>query len=130
MFCDLTRYLKYYNMTARELVTKMIQEMSFRKKLWSHKPITDFWRVGRGYAKRLAEYGMYTMGDVAKCSAYNEELLYKLFGVNAELLIDHSWGWEPTTIEYVKNYKPEIQSLSSGQVLHSPYNFEQTRSLW
>ncbi len=172
VFCDITKYLKSYNMTAKELVTKMIMdvykttgitatagigtnlflckvamdigakhitpdkygvriaildEMSFRKKLWNHTPITDFWRIGRGYAKRLAKYNMYTMGDVAKCSIENEELLYKLFGVNAELLIDHSWGWECATIDSIKSYKPETKSLSSGQVLHCPYNFEKTR---
>ncbi|MDE6913271.1 MAG: DNA methylase, partial [Lachnospiraceae bacterium] len=90
--------------------------------------ITDFWRVGRGYAKKLAEHGMFTMGDVARCSIgneknyYNEDLLYKLFGVNAELLIDHAWGWEPTTINLIKQYKPETNSLCSGQVLQCPYD--------
>ena len=172
VFCDITKYLQTYNLTAKELVTKMIvdvykttgitatagigtnlflckvamdieakhikpdkygvriamlDEMSFRKKLWNHRPITDFWRVGKGYAKRLEEHNMYTMGDVARCSVNNEELLYKLFGVNAELLIDHSWGWECVSIENIKNYKPEVKSLSSGQVLHSPYNFEKAR---
>ena len=102
-----------------------LDEMSFRKKLWSHQPITDFWRVGPGFAKRLANHGMYTMGDVALCSTYNEELLYKLFGVNAELLIDHSWGYEPTEIADVKNYRPDTKSLSSGQVLNRPYNFQE-----
>ena len=104
-----------------------LDEMTFRKKLWNHRPITDFWRVGKGYAKRLEEHNMYTMGDVARCSVYNEELLYKLFGVNAELLIDHSWGWECVTIDSIKNYKPATKSLSSGQVLHCPYNFEKAR---
>lgn len=172
VFCDVTKYLKSYNLTAKELVTKMIMdvytttgitatagigtnlflckvamdigakhikpdkygvriaeldEMSFRKKLWNHRPITDFWRVGKGYAKRLEEHNIYTMGDVARCSIDNEELLYKLFGVNAELLIDHSWGWECATIESIKDYKPEAKSLSSGQVLHCPYNFEKAR---
>ncbi len=98
-----------------------LDEMSYRRELWSHRPITDFWRVGRGYAGRLASYGMYTMGDVARCSVDNEELLYKLFGKNAELLIDHAWGWEPCTIAAVKAYRPENNSLSSGQVLHCPY---------
>lgn len=107
-----------------------LDEMSYRRLLWTHKPITDFWRVGKGYAKRLAENGMYTMGDVARCSIgkatdyYNEDLLYKLFGVNAELLIDHSWGWEPCTIADIKAYKPEFNSLSSGQVLQCPYDFD------
>ncbi len=172
VFCDITKYLKSYNLTAKELVTKMIMdvynttgitatagigtnlflckvamdigakhikpdkygvriaeldEMNFRKKLWNHRPITDFWRVGKGYAKRLEEHNIYTMGDVARCSVNNEELLYKLFGVNAELLIDHSWGWECATIESIKAYKPETKSLSSGQVLHCPYNFEKAR---
>ena len=95
--------------------------------LWSHKPITDFWRVGRGYAKKLEKYRIYTMGDVARMSIQNEELLYKLFGVNAELLIDHSWGWECATIKSIKEYKPEKKSIGSGQVLHYPCTFEQTK---
>ena len=99
-----------------------LDEMTFRKKLWDHKPITDFWRVGKGIANKLAKNNMNTMGDVAKCSHYNEDLLYKLFGVNAELLIDHAWGWEPCTIEIAKSYKPTETSLSSGQVLHEPYD--------
>lgn len=99
-----------------------LDEISFREKLWNHRPITDFWRVGPGYAKRLAERGMYTMGDVARCSLTNEELLYKMFGVNAELLIDHSWGYECTTIASVKNYRSSTKSISSGQVLHCPYD--------
>ena len=172
VFIDVTGYLKTYNMTPRELVTKVIQdvyettgitatagigtnlylckiamdigakhvkpnengvriagldEMAYRKLLWGHTPITDFWRIGKGYAKRLAKYGIYTMGDVAKASIENEELLYKLFGINAELLIDHSWGWEPTTIKDVKNYRPSSNSISSGQVLHCPYNYEDTK---
>lgn len=172
IFCDITKYLKTYKMTARALVTKMIHdvyeqtgitatagigtnmylakiamdivakhmepdkngvriagldEMSYRKILWNHRPLTDFWRIGRGYAKKLEANNLFTMGDVAKCSLVNEDLLYKLFGVNAELLIDHSWGWEPTTIELAKSYKPITNSLNSGQVLHCPYNFEKTR---
>ena len=172
IFCDVTHYLKTYNMSAKELVTTVIQdvykttgitatagigtnlylckvamdivakhikpdrngvriaeldEMSYRRLLWDHTPITDFWRVGKGYAKRLEKYGIYTMGDVARTSIENEELLYRLFGINAELLIDHSWGWEPCTIESVKSYKPISNSISSGQVLHSPYNYEKTR---
>lgn len=172
VFCDVTHYLKTYNMTARELVTKVIQdvyettgitatagigtnmylckvamdivakhvkpdkngvriagldEMSYRKFLWNHRPITDFWRVGKGYANKLEQHRIYTMGDVAKTSIYNEELLYKLFGVNAELLIDHSWGWECVTIDSIKAYKPTTNSICSGQVLHCPYNYENTK---
>ena len=172
VFCDVTHYLKTYNMPAKALVTKVIQdvyettgitatagigtnlylckvamdivakhvepdkngvriaqldEMTYRKLLWSHKPITDFWRVGKGYAKKLEKYRIYTMGDVARVSVQNEELLYDLFGVNAELLIDHSWGWECATIESIKAYKPVSNSISSGQVLHCPYNYENTK---
>lgn len=172
VFCDLTSYLKTYNVTAKELVSKIIMdvyrttgitatagigtnmflckvamdilakhtepdcngvriaildERSFRKKLWSHTPITDFWRVGKEYSKSLERYGIYTMGDVARCSILNEDLLYKLFGVNAELLIDHSWGWECTTISDVKECKAENKSISSGQVLSCPYNYEKSR---
>lgn len=107
-----------------------LDEMSYRRQLWSHRPLTDFWRVGHGYRKKLEEAGLFTMGDIARCSLggdndyYNEELLYQMFGVNAELLIDHAWGWEPTTIALVKAYKPETNSISSGQVLHCPYDFE------
>ena len=104
-----------------------LDEMSYRKKLWEHKPLTDFWRVGRGYAKKLEQNNMFTMGDVARCSLENENLLYKLFGVNAELLIDHAWGWEPCTIEDVRNYKPTTTSLSTGQVLHEPYDYKKTK---
>ena len=104
-----------------------LDEISYREKLWSHRPITDFWRVGRGYANKLERYGMYTMGDVARCSLFDEELLYKLFGVNAELLIDHAWGWEPCTIADVKAYKPSTNSLSSGQVLQTPYPFHKAK---
>lgn len=172
VFCDVTHYLKTYKMTAKELVTKIIQEvfettgitatagigtnlylckvamdieakhvkpdkngvriaeldeMSYRKLLWNHRPITDFWRVGRGYAERLAKCGIYTMGDVARASINNEELLYKLFGINAELLIDHSWGWEPCTIKSIKNYNPETKSISNGQVLREPYSNEDAK---
>lgn len=172
VFCDLTNYLSYYKMSARELVTKMIKdvydttgitatsgigtnmylckvamdivakhmkanefgvriagldEYTYRKLLWSHKPITDFWRVGRGYAKRLSDNNMYTMGDVCRCSIDNEELLYKLFGINAELLIDHAWGYEPCTLKDVKSYKPSTNSISSGQVLQEPYDFEKAK---
>ena len=110
-----------------------LDEMSYRRLLWDHRPLTDFWRVGRGYASKLEAHGLFTMGDIARCSLggagdyYNEELLYKLFGVNAELLIDHAWGWEPCTIADVKAYKPENTSVVSGQVLQNPYTFEQAR---
>jgi DNA polymerase V len=175
VFIDATHYLNTYHMTARELASRMIQEiidetgitatagvgsnlylckvamdilakhaapdkngvriaeldeMEYRRQLWSHQPLTDFWRVGSGYQKKLHGIGLYTMGDIALCSIggpndyYNEELLYKLFGVNAELLIDHAWGWEPTTIDLIKAYKPQSNSISSGQVLQCPYPFE------
>ena len=172
VFIDITHYLKAYNMKARELITKVIQdvyettgitatagigtnlylckvamdivakhvepnrngvriagldEMTYRKLLWDHRPITDFWRVGKGYSKKLEEHRIYTMGDIARVSIQNEELLYKLFGINAELLIDHAWGWEPVTIKQIKAYKPTTNSISSGQVLHCPYNYEQTK---
>ena len=110
-----------------------LDEMSYRRKLWGHRPLTDFWRVGKGYAKKLEEYGLYTMGDIARCSIgkenelYNEDLLYRLFGVNAELLIDHAWGYEPCTIADIKSYKPESNSIGSGQVLHCAYDFEKTK---
>jgi len=110
-----------------------LDEQSYRQLLWTHRPLTDFWRVGRGYARKLEEQGMYTMGDVARCSAgkpdeyYNEELLFRLFGINAELLIDHAWGWEPCTIADVKAYKPAGKSISSGQVLQSPYAFDKAK---
>ena len=172
VFIDVTHYLKTYEMTPRELVTRVIQdvldetgitatagigtnlylckvamdivakhttpdkngvriagldEMAYRKFLWNHKPITDFWRVGNGISKKLEKNGMFTMGDVAKKSVKDEELLYKLFGINAELLIDHAWGYEPCTIDSIKSYKPVMNSLSSGQVLHCPYNYEKTK---
>ncbi len=104
-----------------------LDEMSYRKTLWSHQPLTDFWRVGRGYAKKLQKYGMFTMGDIARCSVTNEELLYRLFGKNAELLIDHAWGWEPCTVKAIKAYRPESNSLGSGQVLHCPYDAEKAK---
>ena len=110
-----------------------LDEMSYRRQLWDHRPLTDFWRVGRGYAKKLEAQGLYTMGDIAKCSKgkmteyYNEELLYRMFGKNAELLIDHAWGWEPCTIADIKAYKPESNSVGSGQVLHCPYTAEKAR---
>ena len=107
-----------------------LDEMSYRRSLWSHRPLTDFWRVGTGSAKKLEENGLHTMGDVARCSIGkpddhdNEDLLYKLFGVNAELLIDHAWGWEPCTIAAIHAYRPGAHSLGSGQVLQHPYTFE------
>lgn len=104
-----------------------LDEHSYRRDLWTHRPLTDFWRVGHGYAARLESHGMYTMGDVARMSLRNEELLYRLFGVNAELLIDHAWGWEPCTIADIKSYKPESSSISSGQVLQDPYDFNKGR---
>lgn len=172
VFCDITSYLKTYNLTPKELCSKIISdiynktgitatsgigpnmflakismdivakhtepneigvriaeidEMSYRKLLWNHKPLTSFWRIGPGIAKKLEQYGMYTMGDIARCSLKNENLLYKLFGVNAELLIDHAWGYEPITIKDVKQYKPKVNSISTGQVLHSPYNYEKAK---
>ena len=172
IFCDVTKYLGLYKMTAKELVTMMIKdvckttgitatagigtnmylckiamdivakhmpanedgvrvaeldEMSYRRLLWGHRPITDFWRVGPGYRRRLESKGIYTMGDIAKCSVDNEELLYKLLGVNAELLIDHAWGWESCTISEARDYKPRTSSLSTGQVLHCPYDYKKTK---
>ena len=104
-----------------------LDEKSYREKLWDHRPLTDFWRCGKGIVSKLAMYGIETMGQIARLSVKNEEVLYKLFGVNAELLIDHSWGWEPCTMDYVKSYRPETNSLSSGQVLHEPYTFSKAR---
>lgn len=178
VFMDVTHYLKTYQLTPKELASKMIwdvlestgitaaagigtnlylckvamdivakhvepdeygvriaelDEMSYRRLLWNHRPLTDFWRVGHGYQKKLESAGLFTMGDIARCSLgkdndyYNEELLYNMFGVNAELLIDHAWGFEPTTIELIKSYKPETNSISSGQVLKCPYNCEKAK---
>ena len=174
VFCDIINYLKYYNLSPKELVTKMIKdvyettgitatagigtnlylakvamdivakhvkpnkqgvrmaildEMKYRKLLWNHRPLTDFWRVGKGYAKKLENNGIYTMGDIANYSVHNEDLLYKLFGVNAEILIDHAWGWEPCEICDIKSYKPVTNSLSSGQVLHEAYNYNKARTI-
>ena len=112
-----------------------LDEMSYRRKYWSHRPLTDFWRVGRGISAKLEANGIYTMGDIARCSLgksyqrLNEELLYKLFGVNAELLIDHAWGWEPCTMKDIKTYHAEGHSLSNGQVLSSPYPFGNARTV-
>lgn len=108
----------------------ILNEMSYRQNLWGHRPLTDFWRIGKGYAQKLEKHGLYTMGDIARCSIgkssdfHNEDLLYRLFGINAELLIDHAWGWEPCTIADIKTYKPSTNSISSGQVLQYPYPFE------
>lgn len=110
-----------------------LNEKSYRQILWDHEPLTDFWRVGRGYAKKLEAVGLRTMGDIARCSLggngdyYNEEILYKLFGVNAQLLIDHAWGWEPCTIADIKAYRPESNSVGAGQVLQEPYTFDKAR---
>ncbi len=104
-----------------------LDEISYRHKLWGHTPLTDFWRIGKGYSKKLNECGLRTMGDIAKFSINHEDILYDLFGINAELLIDHAWGYEPCTIKHIKNYKPTGKSFGTGQVLHSPYNFDKTR---
>lgn len=110
-----------------------LNEHTYRQLLWDHRPLTDFWRVGRGYARKLEAHGLHTMGDIVRCSVgkptdyYNEKLLYQLFGVNAELLIDHAWGWEPCTIADIKAYKPEFNSIGSGQVLQEPYSFAKAR---
>ena len=135
----------YLSKVAMDIVAKHVQqdengariaqlnERSYRRLLWDHRPLTDFWRVGRGYARKLEENGLYTMGDIARCSLggeqeyHNEDLLYRLFGVNAELLIDHAWGWEPCTVADVKAYRPQSSSISSGQVLHCPYTAEKAR---
>ena len=131
----------YLAKIAMDIVAKKIQpnedgvriseldEISYRKELWNHTPITDFWRVGKGYAKKLTDKGIYTMGDIARLSLTErgEDLLYKTFGINAELLIDHAWGWEPCTIAEIKAYKPENKSIASGQVLHCPYDYEKTK---
>ena len=110
-----------------------LDEMTYRQTMWSHQPLTDFWRVGRGYAKKLEAHGMFTMGDVARCSIggpgdyYNEDLLYRMFGINAELLIDHAWGYEPVTMDLIKSYRPETNCISSGQVLHCATDFMQAK---
>jgi len=104
-----------------------LDEMTYRRLLWDHRPLTDFWRIGSGIAKRLEDNGMYTMGDIARVSIYNEDLLYKLFGIDAEILIDHAWGYEPCTMKDIKSYKPSTNSISSGQVLHHPYDYNKAR---
>lgn len=106
-----------------------LDEMSYRRQLWEHEPLTDFWRVGRGIANRLAQYGIYTMGDIARCSVHHEGLLYQLFGVNAELLIDHAWGWEPVTIDTARAYRPATKSISTGQVLQCAYTAGKARNV-
>ncbi len=106
-----------------------LDEMSYRRELWEHTPLTDFWRVGRGIANKLAPYGIVTMGDIARCSIQNEDFLYRLFGVNAELLIDHAWGWEPVTMDLVKAYRPETTSMNNGQVLQSAYTADKARNV-
>ena len=124
---------KHFPVNEEGVKVAQLDEMSYRRMLWSHRPLTDFWRLGKGYAKKLEAEGLYTMGDIARCSIgkaedyYNEDLLYRLFGVNAELLIDHAWGWEPCTIADVKAYKPKSNSLGSGQVLHCPYSFDKAK---
>ena len=104
-----------------------LDEQSYREKLWTHQPLTDFWRIGHGYSAKLESLGLRTMGDVARMSVKNEDVLYRMFGINAELLIDHAWGWEPVGIADIKAYKPENNSISSGQVLQEPYSFDKAR---
>ena len=104
-----------------------LNEESYRKELWNHKPLTDFWRIGKGISKTLEKNHLYTMGDIARCSLENENKLFRLFGINAELLIDHAWGWEPCSMKDIKNYKPKRNSLSTGQVLHEPYPYPKTK---
>lgn len=112
-----------------------LDEISYRKLLWNHRPLTDFWRIGPGIARKLEAKGLNTMGDIARCSLggpedyYNEDLLYKLFGINAELIIDHAWGWEPCTMKEIKAYRPSVKSLCSGQVLKKPYTFEEVKTV-
>ena len=123
---------KHTEADAQGVRIAQLDEQKYRRLLWGHTPLTDFWRVGRGYVGRLKKLGLHTMGDIARCSIgsadgfYNEDLLYKTFGVNAQLLIDHAWGWEPCTLREIKAYKPTTNSISSGQVLHCPYDFEKT----
>lgn len=106
-----------------------LDEITYRQKLWDHRPLTSFWRVGKGYATKLEERGIYTMGDIARLSETNEDMFYSMFGINAELLIDHAWGWEPTTIADIKAYRPESNSISSGQVLQRPYPYKQAKTI-
>lgn len=127
--CKIAMDIWAKHITADEYGVRIasLDEASYRQNLWTHTPITDFWRIGRGTAGRLAEYGMYTMGDIALCSEQDEELLYRLFGVNAELIIDHAWGYEPCTISDIKSYKPKSSSTGSGQVLMRPYTHDEAR---
>lgn len=133
--CKIAMDIKAKHIPADENGVRIaeLDEMSYRREMWEHRPLTDFWRVGRGYTRRLEEQGLYTMGDIARCSIgkptdyYNEDLLYKIFGINAELLIDHAWGYEPCTIAEIKKYKPENNSICSGQVLQEPYTYEMAR---
>lgn len=124
---------KHIEADANGVRVAELDEISYRRLLWEHRPLTDFWRVGQGYARKLEELGIFTMGDIARCSIgkpsdyYNEDLLYRLFGVNAELLIDHAWGWEPCRMADIKAYKPESNSVGSGQVLRCPYSFGKAR---
>lgn len=124
----------YLSKIAMDIIAKhaddhigFLDEDLFKVKLWEHKPLTDFWRIGSGTARRLERNGIYTMGDLARASLYNEDFLYKQFGIDAELLIDHAWGIEPCTIEHIKAYEPETNSLSSGQVLMRNYSFDEAR---
>lgn len=118
---------KHVEADARGVRIAELDELTYRRLLWDHKPITDFWRIGGGIAKRLESSGLYTMGDIARTSIYNEDLLYKMLGIDAELLIDHAWGYEPCSMEDIKSYKPSTNSISSGQVLQHPYDFHMTR---
>ena len=124
---------KHIQPDANGVRIAQLDELTYRQTLWNHRPLTDFWRVGRGYASRLAAVGLYTMGDIARCSVgqstdfYQAALLYKMFGINAELLIDHAWGWESCTMADIKAYRPEVSSSGSGQVLQCPYPFEKAR---
>jgi DNA polymerase V len=118
---------KHEKANAQGVRIASLDEKSYREILWKHKPLTDFWRVGKGISKKLEENNMHTMGDIALCSIENENKLFKLFGINAELLIDHAWGYEPCTIKDIKSYKPTSNSLSSGQVLHEPYDYKKAK---
>lgn len=118
---------KHVDPDANGMRIAELDEMTYRRLLWDHRPLTDFWRIGGGIAKRLEDNGMYTMGDIARVSLYNEDLLYRLFGIDAELLIDHAWGYEPCTMKDIKAYKPSTNSISSGQVLHQPYDYNKAR---
>ena len=118
---------KHIQPDANGVRIAQLSETDYRRLLWDHRPLTDFWRVGPGYARKLESHGMFTMGDVARCSLTGEDILYKLFGINAELLIDHAWGWESCTLADIKAYRPSASSLGSGQVLHCPYTFEKAR---